>query len=122
MPPKVVIKLLGDFYFNYNGQPLESLGTIRLQSLLAYLLIHHDIPQSRRELAYQLWPNSSETSARNNLRQLIYQLRQVLPDPDRYLTSDANSIGWKLDGDQNLDIAALENALDQAHSRKIAGS
>ena len=114
MPSKLVIQLLGDFRINFNGQPVESFGTERLQSILAYLLLHHDIPQPRRRLAYLLWPDSSESSARNNLRQLIYQLRQALPDPDRFLTSDTNTIGWKLDGDQTLDVAVLEQALEQA--------
>src|SRR4051794_7548244 len=104
MPPKLVIQLLGDFHITYNGHPVDSFGTARLQSILAYLLLHHDIPQPRRRLAYLLWPDSSESNARNNLRQLIYQLRQALPDPDRFLTSDANTIGWKLDGDQTFDV------------------
>ncbi len=114
MPAKLVVQLLGDFVITYNGRPVEGFGTARLQSILAYLLLHHDIPQPRRRLAYLLWPDFSESGARNNLRQLIYQLRQALPDPDRFLTSDANSIGWKLDRDQTLDMAVLEQALEQA--------
>jgi DNA-binding SARP family transcriptional activator len=116
MPGKLVVQLLGDFLITFNGQPVEGFGTARLQSILAYLLLHHDIPQPRRRLAYLLWPDSSESGARNNLRQLIYQLRQTLPDPDRFLISDANSIGWKLDSDQTLDMAVLEHALEQAAS------
>jgi DNA-binding SARP family transcriptional activator len=114
MPAKLVIQLLGDFHIIYNGEPVEGFSTARLQSILAYLLLHHDIPQPRRHLAYLLWPDSNEASARNNLRQLIYQLRQAMPDPDRFLTSDANTIGWKLDNDQTLDMAVLEQALEQA--------
>jgi DNA-binding SARP family transcriptional activator len=114
MPSKLLIQLLGDFHISFNGQPIESFGTTRLQSILAYLLLHHDIPQPRRRLAYLFWPDSNESSARNNLRQLIYQLRQALPDPERFLTSDANTIGWKLDSDQILDVAVLEQALEQA--------
>jgi predicted ATPase/DNA-binding SARP family transcriptional activator len=114
MPSKLVIQLLGDFYITFNGQPVESFATSRLQSILAYLLLHHDIPQPRRRLSYLFWPDSSESSARNNLRQLIYQLRQALPDPDRFLTSDVNTIGWKLDHDQTLDVAVLEQAVEQA--------
>jgi len=114
MPEKLEIQLLGDFHITYHGQPLDSFSTARLQSILAFLLIHHDIPQPRRRLAYLLWPDSSESGARNNLRQLIYQLRQALPDADRFLISDANSIGWRLDSDQTIDIALLEGALAQA--------
>jgi DNA-binding SARP family transcriptional activator len=79
MPYKLVIQLLGDFHITYNGQALESFGMARLQSFLANLLLHHDIPQSCRRLPHLLWPDSSGTSVRNNLRQLTYQLRQALP-------------------------------------------
>ncbi len=114
MPAKLVIQLLGDFLFTYNGTPLENFNTARLQSFLAYLLLHHDIPQPRRRIAYLFWPDSSETAARNNLRQLIYQLRQALPDPNRFLSGDANTIGWKLDSDQSLDVDVLERALEES--------
>jgi DNA-binding SARP family transcriptional activator len=116
MPAKLVIQLLGEFFVSYNGKPLENFGTARLQSILAYLLLHHDIPQPRQRLAFLLWPDSSESRTRNNLRQLIYQLRQALPEPDRFLTSDANTIGWKLDSDQIIDTVVLEQALAQAAS------
>ena len=107
MPAKLVIQLLGDFLASYDDQPLEGFRAVRLQSILAYLLLHHDIPQPRHRLAFLLWPDSSESSARNNLRQLIYQLRQALPEPDRFLTSDSNTIGWKLDSDQAIDISCV---------------
>ena len=116
MSTKLAIQLLGEFHITYNGQPIEGFGTARLQSILAFLLLHHDVPQPRRRMAFLLWPDSSETNARNNLRQLIYQLRQTLPDPDRFLTGDANSICWKLDNDQTVDVAVLEQALEQANA------
>ena len=37
-------------------------------SLLAYLLFHRDTPQPRQHLAFLLWPDSSESQARTNLR------------------------------------------------------
>jgi two-component SAPR family response regulator len=116
MQVKLIIHLLGDYFVNYNGQSLDGFGTVRLQSILAYLLLHCDIPQPRQRLAFLLWPNSSESSARNNLRQLIHQLRKALPDPDRFSTSDASTIGWKLDSDQTVDIIIMEQALAQAAS------
>jgi DNA-binding SARP family transcriptional activator len=75
MPSKLVIQLLSDFHITYNGQALESFGTARLQSFLANLLLHHDIPQSCLRLPHRLWPDSSEISVRNNLRQQTYRLR-----------------------------------------------
>ena len=114
LSPRLAIRLLGDFHITYDDRPAEGFGAARLQSILAYLLLHHDFPQPRRQLAYRFWPDSSEPAARNNLRQLIYQLRQVLPDPDRFLTGNASTIGWRLDGDQTVDVVALEQSLAQA--------
>lgn len=114
MSTKLSIQLLGDFHFVYDGQTIESFGAPRLQSVLTYLILHRDIPQPRRHLAFVLWPDSNEAAARNNLRQLIYQLRQVLPEPNRFLSSDANTIGWKLDEDQIIDVVMLDKYLEQA--------
>lgn len=91
---KVVIRLLGEFHVTYNDQPVISLITTRLQSLLAYLLLHHDIPQPRSHLAYLFWPDSSESRARNNLRQLLYQFRQLLPEHSRFLSTDGSTLSW----------------------------
>ena len=62
------IRLLGDFSFLYGEQPITSLNTPRLQSLLAYLVLHRDMPQSRTHLAFLLWPDSTEALVRIDLR------------------------------------------------------
>jgi DNA-binding SARP family transcriptional activator len=116
MKPRLMVRLLGEFWITYDNRPLDNFPSARLQSLIAYLILHHDVLQPRRSLAYRLWPDSSEASARNNLRQLIYQLRQVLPDPDRFLAGDGSSLGWKLDDDQIIDVVTFESALEQAQA------
>ena len=63
------IQLLGGFSFIYEGKPVESINTARVQSLLAFLVLNADIPQTRQHLAFLLWPDTSESNARNNLRQ-----------------------------------------------------
>src|SRR5215467_2339247 len=93
----VRIQVLGDFSISYSDAPIQGLNTARLQSLLAYLVLHADAPQSRQHIAFQLWPDAEESQARNNLRQFLYQLRQVLPDPDRFLTINASTACWNSD-------------------------
>ena len=88
------IRLLGQFRMTVDEQPVERTTTARLQSLLAYLLLHADAPQSRAQLAFTFWPDASEANARNNLRQLLHQLRRALPDADLYLKADATSVQW----------------------------
>ena len=77
--PVLSIRLLGSFRLDYQEQALNTINTDRLQSLLAYLLIHRDAPVPRQHLAFLFWPDSSEAQARTNLRNLLHKLRAALP-------------------------------------------
>jgi DNA-binding SARP family transcriptional activator len=52
VPTTFNARLLGDFSLICDGRTLAGLGTPRLQSLVAYLILHRDAPQSRRHIAY----------------------------------------------------------------------
>ena len=106
-------RLLGGFDLTYGDEPVATINTPRLQSLLAYLVLHCDAPQPRQQLAFLLWPDSSEAQARTNLRKLIYQLRQALPRADAYLCATVNTLQWRVDAPFTLDVADFENALAQ---------
>ena len=115
MSAKVLrVNLLGDFSLAYGDQPIASINTVRLQSLLVYLILHADAPQPRQHIAFLLWPDTSESNARNNLRQFLHQLRQVLPNPDRFLSVNAHTLCWQIDEDQIVDVRRFENALAEA--------
>jgi DNA-binding SARP family transcriptional activator len=60
MTTRLHIHLLGDFRLDYDGTVLTTVNTVRLQSLLAYLVLHRHTPQSRSHLAFLLWPDSTE--------------------------------------------------------------
>jgi DNA-binding SARP family transcriptional activator len=115
------VRLLGQFRLTVDGRPVDGPNTSRLQSLFAYLLLHADAPQPRAHLSFTFWPDASESSARNNLRQLLHQLRQTLPDPDRYLRADANSVHWAPDSSFSLDVALLDRAVAEAGAAARAG-
>src|SRR5437763_1203039 len=57
------IQLLGAFELLWDGVPITTVDWPRLQSLLAYLVLHATAPQSRTHLAFLLWPDSSEAQA-----------------------------------------------------------
>jgi DNA-binding SARP family transcriptional activator/tetratricopeptide (TPR) repeat protein len=115
MPAKVFrVNLLGDFSLAYGDQPIASINTVRLQSLLVYLILHADTPQPRQHIAFLLWPDTFESNARNNLRQFLHQLRQALPTPDRFLSVNAHTLRWQIDNDQLIDVRRFENALTEA--------
>lgn len=86
----------------------------RLQSLLACLALHRGTPQSRQHLAFSLWPESAEPQARTNLRHLLHHLRKALPEADRFIRADAQTLTWRHDAPATLDVAAFEDALNRA--------
>jgi predicted ATPase/DNA-binding SARP family transcriptional activator/Tfp pilus assembly protein PilF len=108
------IQLLGDFQLIYGGELLTTLNAERPQSLLAYLLLHRRAPQSRQHIAFLLWPDSSESQARSNLRNLLHGLRQTLPDADTFLLADTLTLQWNPDAPFTLDVAAFDAAVAQA--------
>src|SRR5258706_2397969 len=114
------IRLLGTFSLTYGDALVAGVNTPRLQSLLAYLVLHRDTPQLRQHLAFQFWPDATEGQARNNLRQALHSLRLALPDPDTFLASDASTLRWQPHAPFSLDIAALEHALTEAEAAEAA--
>jgi len=62
----------------------------------------------------QLWPDSSESQARTNLRQLLHHLRAALPDADRFLKLDGPCLGLQAAAPLSLDVAEFEAALGRA--------
>src|SRR2546430_11449949 len=114
MMPTLHIRLLGDFSLIYNDRQVTSLNTTRLQSLSAYLVLHRDVPQQRQHLAFLFWPDTTESQARNNLRQLLHQLRQALPAVEQFLSADAHLLHWHPVTPCHLDVAEFEQTLTLA--------
>jgi DNA-binding SARP family transcriptional activator len=63
--------LFGSFNASFDGQPISSLNTPRLQSVLAYLIWRCDTPQPCQHVTAVFWP-----------------------DADRYLQADASTLRW----------------------------
>jgi DNA-binding SARP family transcriptional activator len=112
--PTLHIRLLGDFNLIYNNRQVTNFNTARLRSLLAYLVLHRDIPQQRQHLAFLFWPDATEAQARNNLRQLLHQLRQVLPAVEQFLSADTHMLHWHPVTPFLLDVAEFEKTLTLA--------
>src|SRR6266702_1963935 len=110
--PTLHIRLLGDFNLLYSDQQVTSLNTTRLRSLFAYLVLHRDVPQQRQHLAFLFWPDATEAQARNNLRQLLHQLRQAFPAVEHFLSADTHTLHWH--SPFHLDVAAFEQTLTLA--------
>jgi len=114
MEPTLHIQLLGDFSLVYADRQVAGLNSMRLQSLLAYLVLHRDVPQQRQHLAFLFWPDTTEAQARNNLRQLLHQLRQAFPAVEHFLSADKHMVHWQPVTPFHLDVAEFERALTLA--------
>jgi DNA-binding SARP family transcriptional activator len=119
--PALSIQLLGGFYAAVSGTPLIRLNTPRLQALLAYLALHRGTPQSRRQLAYLFWPDSTDDQARTNLRNLLHRLRAALGAADAYLSMGPHEVTWLDAGNVTLDVAEFESALQHAQAAERSG-
>lgn len=97
------LALLGQPEVSIGGDALPKFRTSRAQALLCYLATEFALGtshQSRESLMELLWPGMPPESARMNLRQNLYYLRQSLPvatsssggEPSHFLLSDRQTI------------------------------
>ena len=109
------IQLFGDFRLVASDGDVPTIAQMpRLQSLLAYLLLHQAAQQSRAHLAFLLWPDSTEQQAHTNLRKALYLLRQAFPQIDSFLHIGRLSLSWKTSTKAaawSLDVQDFEQAL-----------
>ena len=110
------VQLLGGFKITDDDKPIPGLTKPRMQSLLAYLLLHREAPQSRAHIAYAFWPDSSDSQARTNLRRELFQMRRALPQVEPYLRSEPQTIQWDPDAELALDVADFRATLAEAET------
>jgi DNA-binding SARP family transcriptional activator len=110
------IRLFGDFQLLSGDTPVIAAISARLQSLLAYLILHRDVPQSRHYVAYLFWPDTTEKQALANLRKLLHLLRRSVPDVCRYVYADAQTLWWRPDGTLTCDVDEFERAVADARN------
>ena len=115
------LQLLGDFDLRQGDEPVPGINKPRLQALIAYLILRAGTPVARQQLAAALWPDTLDSLARNNLRQLLHTLRGALPEPDRWLAVDAQTVAWRLDPLQAIDVLQFEQALAEAEAASQRG-
>lgn len=78
------LSLLGSFIATLNDQPIPTFRSNKAQALLIYLAVEQvrspNAPPRRDVVMELLWPDMPTASARQNLRQTLYLLRQVVPE------------------------------------------
>jgi DNA-binding SARP family transcriptional activator len=112
------VQLLGHLALADSGHHVEA---VRNPRLIAYLLLNRDRPLERTEVAFTLWPDSSDAQALTNLRRELHALRRALPDAERLLAIERRTIRWRPDGPFHLDVAAFEDAVEHAAGGSVDG-
>jgi DNA-binding SARP family transcriptional activator/tetratricopeptide (TPR) repeat protein len=87
---RLTVSLLGSLDIKLDNQPVTRLAKGKARALLAYLAVEADRypgghlgrPHQRETLAGLLWPDWPERSARNNLRNILSNLRTAIGDRD----------------------------------------
>ena len=68
-------------------------------------MLHRDAPQSRHHLAFLFWPDTDESQALTNLRNLLHKLRRGLPDSENFLQVGPQTIQWHPSAPSTLDVS-----------------
>ena len=107
------INLFGNLRIQFAGHPVTAVNTGRLHCLLAYLILHGEAPQPRGRIAFLLWPGSSESQARTNLRQLLHHLKRALPAECDALATTNHDVQWRRDAACAIDVVEFQTAIAQ---------
>ncbi len=118
---RLEIRLLGGFRALRDGGAVGGFESQKVRGLLAYLGVAHRRSFSRDHLAALLWPEESDETARRNLRQAIYNLRQLLEglgEEGELLEVSRQEVTLRRTPEVWLDVDAFEAALAQAREGK----
>jgi DNA-binding SARP family transcriptional activator len=83
--PAFELKLFGGFDLRRTNGGRCRVTSRKAKALLGYLALRHDRPSTRDKLAGLLWDWLDPVSARNNLRQVLFAIRQQAQFSDNFL-------------------------------------
>lgn len=112
----LALTLLGSFRATLDGKLLTAFRSAKVQALLIYLALGREQPHGREVLAALLWPDEPDGVAKKNLRQSLYQIRQILGEtasgPATYLLATRSTAQFNPESDHALDVTTFLSALE----------
>lgn len=106
--PRLHLNFLGDFQVALDGQPVSDLPYDKVRALLAYLAVEAAHAHRRETLAGLLWPDVPDQTARRNLSQALYKLRQAIGDAEAdppFLIVTNQTVQFNPQSNYQLDVA-----------------
>jgi len=108
------VRLLGQLDIRADGQRVV-ISSRAGQSLFAYLLLSAGTAHRRERLAGLLWPDTSDESARKNLRQELWRIRKAIgsqrPSNGEYIQADELTVMFNSASKYWLDVAQLDRPM-----------
>ena len=102
------VRLLGRPRFALSGVALTFAGFPRLPLLFAYLLLNSEAHR-RDRLAFTLWPDDTEETARANLRRHLHALATFLPKtPEPWILVTPAFLQWNPAAKLHFDVAEFQ--------------
>ncbi len=113
--PHLAIDVLGALQVTLDGHPVTGFESAKARALLVYLAVESNQPHPRDALAGLLWPEESDRSARNNLRQTLANVRQAIGDRasagQPFLLVTREAIQFRVSSDCTLDLNTFDSLL-----------
>ena len=102
------LKFFGTFQATLDGQTIRNFRSVNGQGLLVYMALQAKRPFPRDLLATLFWPHDNDSTAKRNLRQTLYQLRQLLQDSkeqaEPFLLVTRQTVQFNHASDHTLDV------------------
>jgi WD40 repeat protein/serine/threonine protein kinase/DNA-binding SARP family transcriptional activator len=113
------VRLLGKYEARLKDRSID-LSSRPAQSLLAYLLLNPNQSIRREKLAGLIWPASTESNARGNLRHALWRVRKSLDsDGDAYLHADDLTVSLQLQKGDWVDANILDTRIQDDLSTDV---
>lgn len=113
------LKLFSHFELRLQDQQEPQLSSPRLQALIAWLVVHRQGPQPRERAASDLWPDSPDSQARTNLRNLLHRLKSLAPVLHAQISDENGILRWNPEPGFVVDVASFDAASEHAASTSV---
>lgn len=121
---RLSLAFLGGFQATLGNVPVTGFESDKVRALLVYLAVE-TTSQRRTALSGLLWPDMPEASARHNLSQVLFNLRQVIGDREAqppFLLVSRDAIQFNPASDYTLDVALFNRLLAESDAHGHAHS
>jgi predicted ATPase/DNA-binding SARP family transcriptional activator len=121
--PRLEHFFLGPFSVKLAGKPVTGFESDKVRALLAYLAVEAGRAHSRDALCALIWPDQPDDTTRQNLRHVLYKLRQALSDTERdglpaFLLVTPQTVQLNPDADTWLDVTAFSERVLSCRSHR----